>query len=326
VDAAEKPPAASIRQRPLMVVAVGIGLTLVGLIGDLSTRIAASGDHREELLSFGQGANGWHFMMFVGIVAAAGGAAWAAFDIGTRTAKAVGTAMTALAVAIVLLGTLAGVKATYAPQTSAAPRVQIVPAALPAATSKDIGHHHAAGHAGHAAIPGEGGAVFAHHHEAPGPVSAAQRVVLNQQLAIAKRATAKYRNIAVAKRDGYFQVTQFIPGLGLHMYKLGIPTGTFNPATPQVLLYQPVGNKMVLVGVSYLFIHVNDTPPQGFAGGSDVWHFHRDLCFVSGTVTITTSAADCPGVFQKTTNWMLHVWIWKTNPDGVFTEVNPRVT
>jgi hypothetical protein len=320
-----------------MVVAVGIGLALIGLVGDLFSRIATTGDHREELLSFGQGANGWHFVLFVGIVVAAGGAAWAAFDIGTRTAKGVGTAITALAVAIVLLGVLAGVKATYAapaqtsaaPQTGAAPRLQIAPASLPKSTVKDQGHAHHANHAAHAGsgtVAGEGGAIFAHNHEAPGPVTAVQRVVLNHQLATAKQATAKYKNIAAAKRDGYFQVTQFIPGLGLHMYKLGVPTGTFNPATPQVLLYQPVGNKMVLVGVSYLFVHVNETPPAGFAGGSDVWHYHRDLCFVSGTVTITQSAADCPGVFQKTTNWMLHVWIWKTNPDGVFTEVNPRIT
>jgi hypothetical protein len=316
-----------------MVVAVGIGLALAGLIGDLFTRIATSGDHREELLSFGQGANGWHFLLFIGIVVAAGGAAWAAFEIGTRTAKGVGTAMVALAVAIVLLGVLAGVKSTYAapPRTSASAatgRLQIAPASLPQATVKDTGHHHGnhAAHAGSGALAGEGSAIFAHHHEAPGPVTAAQRVVLNKQLATAKAATAKYRNIAVAKRDGYFQVTQFIPGLGLHMYKLGIPTGTFNPATPQVLLYQPVGNRMVLVGVSYLYLHVNETPPAGFAGGSDVWHYHKDLCFVAGTVTITQTAADCPGVFQKTTNWMLHVWIWKTNPDGVFTEVNPRVT
>jgi hypothetical protein len=315
-----------------MVLAVGIGLALAGLIGDLFTRIATSGDHREELLSFGQGANGWHFLLFIGIVVAAGGAAWAAFEIGTRTAKGVGTAMTALAVAIVLLGVLAGVKGTYAApqQTSASAatgRLQIAPASLPKATVKDTGHHHGNhAHAGSGVLAGEGSAIFAHHHEAPGPVTAAQRVVLNKQLAIAKAATAKYKNIAVAKRDGYFQVTQFIPGLGLHMYKLGIPTGTFNPATPQVLLYQPFGNRMVLVGVSYLYIHVNETPPAGFAGGSDVWHYHKDLCFVSGTVTITQTAADCPGVFQKTTNWMLHVWIWKTNPDGVFTEVNPRVT
>jgi len=309
----------------MMVVAAGLGLTMAGLVGDLFSRIATSGDHREELLSFGQGANAWHFLLFVGIVVTAGGAAWAAFDVGTRTAKGVGTALTAVAVAVVLLGALAGVKATWAPNT-AAPRVVILPAAEPATdvttgTAGAVKHHHHA-----ASASGEGGAVFAHHHEAPGPVTAAQQVVLNKQLAVAKKATAKYRNIQVAKNAGYFQVTQFIPGLGLHMYKLGVPQGTFNPATPQVLLYQPVGSRMVLVGLSYLFVHVNETPPDGFAGGSDVWHYHRDLCFVSGAVTITQSAADCPGVFQKTTAWMLHVWNWKTNPNGVFTEVNPRVT
>jgi hypothetical protein len=68
----------------------------------------------------------------------------------------------------------------------------------------------------------------------------------------------------------------------------------------------------------------------GFAGGSDAWHYHSDLCFQrGGSVTIAVDDAACKAVgglvFQKQTAWLLHAWIWKQNPDGVFTEVNPRV-
>jgi hypothetical protein len=73
----------------------------------------------------------------------------------------------------------------------------------------------------------------------------------------------------------------------------------------------------------------NDVPPQGFAGGADVWHFHENLCFLlNGSVTVTPDGATCKaakGVFQARTDWLLHAWIWQHNPDGLFTENNPLV-
>jgi hypothetical protein len=162
-------------------------------------------------------------------------------------------------------------------------------------------------------------------------VTPAERVVLKRQLASAKAATAKYRDIDVAKADGYFQVTQFIPGLGLHLAKLSIPNTTFDPARPQILLYQPDDKgDLHLAGVAYQYVHVNDTPPAGFAGGADVWHYHTDLCFQKGgSVTIAKDDTSCKAVgglvFQKQTAWLLHAWVWTKNPDGVFTELNPKV-
>jgi hypothetical protein len=96
-------------------------------------------------------------------------------------------------------------------------------------------------------------------------------------------------------------------------------------------LYQPGrdGN-LKLAGVAYQYLHVNDTPPVGFAGGSDVWHYHTDLCFQKGgSVTIARDQAACKAVgglvFQEQTAWLLHAWVWTPNPDGVFTENNPNV-
>jgi len=156
--------------------------------------------------------------------------------------------------------------------------------------------------------------------------------MLARQLAEAKRATARYRDVAKARADGYIQVTQFIPGLGLHMANLGISNKVFDPAHPQVLLYQPdAAGRLKLVGVAYSIAHTGpgDEQPAGFAGNADVWHYHQNLCFLpAGTVTITPTLADCRsrhGYFQAKTAWLLHAWIWKTNPGGVFTEYNPKV-
>jgi hypothetical protein len=185
-----------------------------------------------------------------------------------------------------------------------------------------------------AAVAGEGvegvSQFGGHSHGVAGPTTAAEAKVLEQQLAEAKAASAKYRNAAVARSDGYIKVTQFIPGLGLHMVNLGISQTTFDPTRPQVLLYEPrASGGLRLVGIGYALQTIGDTPPEGFAGGSDVWHFHRNLCFLpDGSVTIAPSAGDCQakkGFFQARTPWLLHVWVWKTNPNGVFTEANPQV-
>ncbi len=53
---------------------------------------------------------------------------------------------------------------------------------------------------------------------------------------------------------------------------------------------------------------VTDEPPS-FFGPLDVWHRHENLCFPSGgRVTVTSEAADCPGLFVPVTPWNLHVW------------------
>ncbi len=194
------------------------------------------------------------------------------------------------------------------------------------ASSAFAGHHHDA----EGAAGSEGASFTGDHHGGAGPTTPEQAQVLGQQLDAAKAATERYRDIEVARRDGFFQVTQFIPGLGLHMARLGSLNRPFNPADPALLLYMPdSANGMRLAGVAYDLPHTTDTPPEGFAGGSDVWHFHTSLCFLlNGTVTITPDEAACSqssGIFQAETGWLLHAWLFVENPDGVFVEQNPAV-
>jgi hypothetical protein len=299
----------------------GIILMLVGLAGDLLATTLDPGSVQDgRLISFSH-PNLWHLLMFGGVVVTAvGGIRWASRQR-SELAGLVGGIMALLLIATVALGGWAAMRTSNEPAASRA----VAPVVAP------VIHHHTVDGRG-TAVTGEGDAAFGEHaHGTPGPVTAAERVVLRKQLAAAKAATAKYRDIAVAKADGYFQVTQFIPGLGLHLANLKIPNTTFDPAKPQVLLYQPDSKgDLQLVGVAYEYIHTTDTPPAGFAGGSDVWHYHTNLCFQrGGSVTIAADDAACKAVgglaFQKQTSWLLHTWIWKANPDGVFTEVNPKV-
>jgi hypothetical protein len=316
-----------------ILVPTGISLTLIGVIGDLLVHsLNPEGHANEELFVFGSGNNPWHLVLFAGIVLTTlGGIRWAG-RLSTELGALVGAGMVLLLIVTLVLGGISGWRAA---REAGGPGHTH---GLVAQTSGSDGSRSsgASGHA-HDTAPAaigegpEGASNFGgHSHGQPGATTEQEWLVLGRQLAAAKSATAKYRSMDRAKADGYFQVTQFIPGLGLHLANLGIRQDVFDPRRPQLLLYMPKrSGGYSLAGVGYTFVHESDVPPAGFAGGQDVWHFHNNLCFLlSGSVTLAPDAGSCQasgGVFQKQTAWLLHAWIWKANPSGVFTESNPKV-
>ena len=318
-----------------LLVPAGISLTLLGVIGDLVVHsVDASSHAHEQLFVLGlHGNNPWHLVLFAGIFVTAVGAIRWANELGTDAGSLLSAAMSLLLLAAVGLGLVAGFRARTEPIVLA------TSAGSAGGGTAAAGHVHPAssGDAAAATIGevtggAEGASIAGHVHGTPGSVSPQEAQILSRQIAAAKIATARYRDINAAKADGYFQVTQFVPGLGLHLANLRISNRVFDPAHPNVLLYQPdAKGKLVLVGVAYSIAHTGpaDEQPAGFAGNADVWHFHRNLCFLpTGSVTITPGAVQCKarnGYFQARTAWLLHAWIWRTNPDGLFTEYNPNV-
>jgi len=131
----------------------------------------------------------------------------------------------------------------------------------------------------------------------------------NQELAAARRATAKYHDFQQALDDSYVQTSPCIPGEGFH-YRHEFPFDCeFDPENPEVLHYIPQPNgELKLVSVEY-FVPKNAAcglltqPPEGFSGDADVWSNE-----IAGTV------------------WNLNAWIWFGNPDGVFAFGNSKVT
>ena len=311
-----------------MAVPLGVSVTLIGVIGDLLSHTLNPAAHeQEELIVFGSGNNPWHLVLFAGIlITAIGGIRWAS-RLSSEFGPMLGAAMVLLLVATIALGSWSGVQAARESHGETA--------SLASDTSSDSSHggsHGVQADPAAAAIGegAEGESHFGAEHGVAGPSTDQELMIMSAQIAAARAATARYRDVEVAKADGYYQITQFIAGLGLHMDNLKISNDTFDPARPQILLYEPAADgHLVLVGVAYTFAHVNDVPPAGFAGGEDVWHFHTNLCFLpGGSVTVAPDAAPCKaqgGFFQKETPWLLHAWIWKSNPDGIFAEYNPRV-
>ena len=128
---------------------------------------------------------------------------------------------------------------------------------------------------------------------------------LNQELARARAATAKYHSLAVAEADGY-QFDHCEEGEGCHWFNFAIYDGTFDPEFPEALNYvQKPNGEWRLVAVEYIVIGSDPPPPapEGFTGDGDVWRF-----FTEGF-----------------TDWELTAWIWLNNPDGVFAWKNPRL-
>ena len=124
-----------------------------------------------------------------------------------------------------------------------------------------------------------------------------------QEIRKARSATAKYHNVAAAEADGYINIGLYIPNEGLHYVNFGLIDGTFDYEHPEVLLYAPTDDgELRLVGVEYL-VPLTPTPPEGFSGESDQWR----------------SDAEGFGL------WELTVWLWLSNPEGLFADDNPRV-
>jgi hypothetical protein len=131
-----------------------------------------------------------------------------------------------------------------------------------------------------------------------------------QELAAARRATAKYHDFQQAVDDGFVQATPCIEGEGIHFRAPDeFPDAeldcVFDPEDPEVLHYVPKPNgELQLVGVEYLIpVTCQTGPPEGFSGDADEWDSE-----IMGTV------------------WALNAWVWQGVPDGVFAFRSDKIT
>lgn len=137
-------------------------------------------------------------------------------------------------------------------------------------------------------------------------------------LQAAKAATARYHSIGQAVADGYVLsspcTSSPMGGMGFHYENHALMRDpAIDPERPEILLYAPGRNgKLQLVGIEYWRADSDGNP---------------------------ASTADRPQVFGVPFNgpmpghhpsmpmhYDLHVWLWKTNPAGMFAQFNPRVT
>src|SRR5262249_3801983 len=108
------------------------------------------------------------------------------------------------------------------------------------------------------------------------------------------------------------------------------------PPNPPILLYErdaAAPNGMRLVGVSYLFVAPGDADGQPadppFPKALASWHKHNNVCVLpDNSASVELNETQCTsrgGRFTAETSWMVHAWIWKDSPAGVFSPTNPLV-
>lgn len=124
------------------------------------------------------------------------------------------------------------------------------------------------------------------------------------ELQQARAATARYRELKNAVKDGYVDINVVAQNMGYHFMKMAHVDGKFDYKQPEILVYNKMDNgSMQLVAVEYAIpLSLSAEAPEGFTGANDVW--------------------DQNTVFGL---WLLHAWVWYHNPEGVFNPTNPLV-
>jgi hypothetical protein len=162
----------------------------------------------------------------------------------------------------------------------------------------------------------------------PGPTVLAQtgaKPVLSPELEQVRAALDKYRDPVLAVHDGYFSTVGCIEypegghegtiqyaagGMGVHFLNMQLVGPTLDPAKPQVLIYEPDGDKLRLVAAEWFV-------PMEAAGQAKPTIFGKQL---DGPMEGHHPLMP-PGMHH----YDLHVWLWKANPSGTFSATNPAV-
>lgn len=141
-----------------------------------------------------------------------------------------------------------------------------------------------------------------------------------------RTALDRYQDPIVAVHDGYLSTLgcisypegggegemQYSPGgMGVHFLNLGLVGPALDPGKPQVLIYEPEGDKLRLVAAEWFM-------PADLAGDHAPSIFGREL---QGPM-----AGHEPIMPDGMYHYDLHVWLWKDNPAGMFSPTNPALT
>jgi hypothetical protein len=173
-------------------------------------------------------------------------------------------------------------------------------------------------------VAASNGATTPHHHHA------AKGKALARQLAKMRVATAPLvDDLAAAKAAGYKQITPMMHNMGFHYLNPSITK--FDPAKPPILVYTRRNGKYQLGALEWVFpTKPKKAPLKGAKYGSFPAACHYD----DGTFVTASSQADCaakndagsPFFFWHPDLVTLHVWLWYSNPDGLYASMNPFVS
>jgi hypothetical protein len=138
-----------------------------------------------------------------------------------------------------------------------------------------------------------------------------------------RSALDKYQDPIVAVHDGYFSTLGCVAfpaaggsgevpypagGMGVHFLNVGLLGPGLDPLRPQILVYEPEGDKLRLAAAEWfvpLSTGIKERPQlfgRPFDGPMEGHH---------------------PLMPTTMHHYDLHVWLWKKNPAGMFSPTNP---
>lgn len=138
------------------------------------------------------------------------------------------------------------------------------------------------------------------------------------QLARLRQVTARFHNQDAATAAGY--ETRITPcwahhsagAMGYHYGKVDLLDAEVDLLEPEVLMYEPVaGGPMRLVGMEYIV---------PLAAWEEAGHDLSDPADVPRLLGQSYTRHSFLPIFK------LHIWLWRSNPAGVFADWNPNVS
>lgn len=128
-----------------------------------------------------------------------------------------------------------------------------------------------------------------------------------RDLVALRRATQSYVSFDAAKAAGYSEkltecMADATGGMGYHYGKVANIDGTASLLEPEILMYEPQADgSLKFVGIEFVVpLSAAAQPPVLFG-----IPFHKNEAFQL---------------------WVLHVWLYKDNPSGIFSDWNPTVS
>ena len=135
---------------------------------------------------------------------------------------------------------------------------------------------------------------------------------------VVRENTERFRDVKVAEAEGYALAFGCVSGgeygaMGLHYVNFPLVLdGVLDPTRPEIVIYEPLPNgRLQLVGADYLVLandwHAKNPAPPELMG--QLLHLFES-----------------PNRFGLPNFYTLHVWAWKENPTGTFSNWHAKVS
>jgi len=140
----------------------------------------------------------------------------------------------------------------------------------------------------------------------------------NALVTIVRDATERFRDVSVAESEGYGLLFGCVSGgdygaMGLHFVNFPlVAVVKIDATTPEIVLYEPTSSgRLRITGADFLVFAADwdKTHTSAPELNGQLFHFF-----------------EAPNRFGLPPFYTLHVWAWKDNPNGTFTNWNPSVS